>query len=197
MTLFSAVASAVRGDTRESRFQEERAFADVAQASAAFEQAQSRLLDPNDWKMLGPRFGAADFQLIDAGTTRPKKGLPEEGDFLKIDLPDPGPAVWVGIEEIDLGQDRARVVVRPTADPTRSNPTRIAHLFGEETTNVFEVQREDNTVTAKVTSLNETRNTTGNFVQDAVAAGRLVGAWVGLKKPRWNAFTNNLLDGPR
>ena len=192
----TAVRDVVSGAQRDSQFEYQRTFPDEPSAISAFEAAQQRLLHPNRWSQLGHRFLGAEFQLVRHLQKQPEEVTPEQGDYIQIHLPDPGPAVWVKLESLETKPDSVRVVVRPSEDPRRSTPNTIIHLFGQETTNVFELQRQGTTVTARVSGKDETPNTTGNLFQDLLAGARLTGAWAGLKNPQWNAFVRNLVDGP-
>lgn len=192
----SAVSDVVTGAKRESHFEYKKECASETAAQETFQAARERLFNPNSWQELGPGMMAAKFELISKDTNKPKEGAPAEGDFLSIKLPDPGPPVWVQIEEIKDAPDQARVVVRPSENPTKNNPGTIIHLFGEETTNVFEIKREGKTVSGSVSGHDEVPNMTGNLLQNAFAGARLAGAWMGAKKPQWNSFTHKLVDGP-
>lgn len=192
----SAATDVIAGNKRESHFEYRKECASEAAAQDSFLAARERLFNPNEWKSLGPSFLAANFELLSMDSKQPKDGAPAEGDYLRIKLPDPGPPVWVRIEQITDTPDLARVVVRPSENPTDSNPGTIIHLFGEETTNVFEVKREGKTVSGSVSGRDEVANMTGNAFQDVFAGARLAGAWMGAKKPQWNAFTQKLVEGP-
>jgi len=192
----SAVSDVINGATRESHFEYKKECPSEESAKETFQAAKERLFNPNSWRDLGPGMLAANFEVISKDSKKPKEGAPAEGDFLRIKLPDPGPPVWVRIEEIKDTPDLARVVVRPSENPTDNNPGTIIHLFGEETTNVFELKREGKTVSGSVSGKDETPNFTGNILQNAFAGARLAGAWMGAKKPQWTSFTHKLVDGP-
>ncbi len=192
----SAVSDVITGATRESHFEYKKECPTEAAAQESFEAAKERLFNPNGWRELGPGMLSAKFELISPDTKKPKQGAPAEGDFLRIKLPDPGPPVWVRIEEIKDTPDLARVVVRPSENPTDNNPGTIIHLFGEETTNVFELKREGKSVSGSVSGKDEVPNMTGNLFQNVFAGARLAGAWMGAKKPQWDSFTHKLVEGP-
>lgn len=194
-TAASAIKDVITGETRQSHFEYKKEFPDEAAAQSAFTDAKGRLFDPNNWRQLGPLI-PTNFQVYSGTDKKPNEGAPAEGDYLSIKLPDPGPPVWVQIEEIKDGDDHAQVVVRPSENPTKNNPETVIHLFGDDTRNVFQIRREGNALVSSVTGVDETPNRTGNVFQQAFAGARLAGAWMGAKKPQWNAFTRNLVEGP-
>ena len=67
--------------------------------------------------------------------------------------------------------NEAKVVVRPNENPTLSPSGPIAHFFGEETTNVFMLKRDGNSVSSSVSGCNESLNATGNVFQTALRRG--------------------------
>ena len=193
---YRAVRDVASGARRESSFEYRRSFPSEQEAIRAFQEAEDRLEHPNRWSQLGHPLLGADFQLFRHNQDQPEEVTPVLGDHIKIKLPDPGPPVWVKLEGLDKSEDSLRFVVRPSDDPRRGSPQTIVHLFGQETTNVFELERDGTTVISRVTGKDEVPNTTGNVFQDVLAGARLAGAWAGLKKPQWNDFVRNLVDGP-
>lgn len=194
LSAVQAVVDVATGAQRHSHFEHQREFATELQAKAGFATASQRLLDPNGWRDLGPGPLAARFQLFCGENATPKGRSPVIGDHLRIKLPDPGPPVWVRIEEMEVSDSKARVVVRPSPELGGNSPQVIAHLFGQESTNEFVVKQEGTTVTTSVSGHNEVPNYSGNALQDLFAGARLAGAWMGAKKPQWNTFTRKLLD---
>lgn len=190
-----ALKDAFTGGVRESAFQHRAVHESEESAQESFQAAKKKLLNPNSWKSLGPKLGAANFELYDGKSAEPREGEPRRGDYLKIKLPDGLGPTWVEIEKLEQREDSAKLVVRPSADPAeKKNPT-VLHLFDESTTNVFSIKREGNEVVASVEGNQETANTDGNLLQRKLAKARTAGAWMGAKKPQWNAFTKNLLTG--
>lgn len=193
--LAQAIKDVATGAQRESLFEYTQEYSHEEHAAQAFSQAKERLLNPNGWGELGHHILGADFKLVCGSSGQLAQREPKVGDYLKIKLPDPGPPVWVAIEHIEDTPDSAKVVVRPSPYPGRKTTETIVHLFGEETTNVFEVKRDGLNVVSSVNGKNETANFTGNLLQDAFAGARLAGAWVGLKQPQWKAFVQNIVEG--
>ncbi|MFN8611300.1 MAG: hypothetical protein U0931_27395 [Vulcanimicrobiota bacterium] len=178
---------------RESHFESVREFGSEVSAARQFEKSRARLLNPNQWKDLGPGLAAADFKLYCADRRQAKAGPAEVGDFLKIRLPDLGPRVWCRVEKLEQTADSFELVVRPSPDPRQNDPE-VAHFFSEETTNHFVLSRQGNKVISKVIGRAESLNQSGHWGDRLVSALRLKGAWLGAKKPQWRSFTRKLLE---
>lgn len=188
-----AVKDAFTGGIRHSYFEHRESYPTEEKAASVLTKAKRKLKNPNNWKMFGPRLSAAKFQLYDGSQARPKNGKPSEGDRLKIHLPDGLGPSWVEIEKIRHGENFAEIVVRPTSDPRKPNDPTVRHLFSRDTTNVFRVAREGREVSVSVEGRDEKANLDGHFVDRKLAKIRTAGAWMGAKKPQWNAFTQKLL----
>lgn len=191
---FQATTDALMGKFRNSHFSHRVEFASELEAKEALERARARLLSPNNWKEFGPRWGAASFQVYDQGNPKCDDKPVQQGDSLKIHLPDGLPASWVEVEKLESHEDGAEMVVRPSSDPRVPESRRVKHLFDRETTNVFSLTREGNLVEFSVSGLNESPNTDGNLFQTTLAKARTAGAWMGAKNPQWNAFTRKMLE---
>lgn len=192
---WSAVSDVVTGQVRRSEFVHSVDLGCEQKAKEQLEVAKQRLASPDQWSTLGPGWLAADFELRDDQGII-KKGQPALGDHLKIDLPDPGPSVWVKVEQLESDANSAQVVVRPSADPTSASPS-IAHLFSSETTNTFRVEREGSVLRASVVGDNEQANREAPLPARVFQGARLAGAWMGAKKPQWNSFTQKILEPPK
>ncbi len=190
--VWSAASDLLTGQVRNSRFEQTLDLGCEEKARERFQLAVSRLKNPESWESLGPGWLAADFELRCADGKR-KQGAPGPGDHLRIDLPDPGPAVWVQVEELQESPGSARLVVRPSPDPGSDSP-HVAHLFSEQTTNTFLIEQDGTSVRASVIGEQERLNTDGGLLDRALAGTRLMGAWMGAKKPQWNSFTRKILE---
>jgi hypothetical protein len=186
------VGDALTGQVRNSHFEQSLELGCENEAKQRFELAVHRLKNPDSWESLGPGWLAADFELR-CPDGEAKEGEPSPGDHLRIDLPDPGPAVWVKVEELQEQPNSARLVVRPSPDPTSDSP-HVAHLFSAQTTNTFLVEKDGSTVRSAVLGDLETLNTDGGLLERAIATARLTGAWMGAKKPQWSSFTRKILE---
>lgn len=181
------------GARRHSQFESVRDFASPEAALRQFEKSRARLLNPNEWKALGPGLAAADFKLYCDDRRQPKQAPAEVGDYLKIRLPDLGPKVWCRIEKLENKGDHFELVVRPSPDPRENDPS-VAHFFSEHTTNHFQLSRNGQRVISRVVGREEALNRTGGWGDLMFSALRLKGAWLGAKQPQWRSFTRKLLE---
>ncbi|MEP7128884.1 MAG: hypothetical protein ABI729_08450, partial [Chitinophagales bacterium] len=169
-----------------------------------FSLAKKRLRNINAWD---------DYAAIPLGTTiltdhhgNEKKRSPMPGDFIRLRLPGPGPSSgegfdWVRIECIeDLSQPHGEseiffMQVRPSNNPT-NNRNEIAHIFSEEATNTFIIERNGNSVSASVLGRNEmpnthSKNVTGKIRNVAVATGSALG----LSYAKWKQLVVAIING--
>jgi len=172
------------------------------EALILFRRACDRLLDVNNWhKYTGP--GSATFHLTDQGGT-PISSIPIRGNYIRIDLPGPGPESgdgydWVRIEAIREDDDPENDLeffafrVRPAANPQRIEDA-TSHFYTEEATSTFMVQRAGHTITAAEMGRNEVPNTearhAGDKVRNTIVA---LGAMTGLASVQWKGLMNGIL----
>jgi|GEM_PF-64090 len=186
-----------------------------------FERASERLLDVNQWT---DHCGAlaAGFQLAD-DTGEPLEGRAAVGDYIRIDIPGPGPAEgkgydWVRIEKIERRQVTAGMggeeeipatgkttaaaetlsllQVRPCAHPQTKDAAVTAHFLEDSATSTFIIEWEGKKVRATVFGRNEVPNS-----QDPAGVGdrvrnAVVGSLgaIGLSKVQWKALVQGLLE---
>jgi hypothetical protein len=176
---------------RDSYFRSELQFGSEDASRQAFLEARQRLLRPDGWKELGPKWGAARFE-VHGAQARQDKNV-QQGDLLKIHLPAFPRATWVRVESVVDEPDRLEVRVRPTGAPgTRG----VDHIFGEATTNTFTLERLGEQLVGGVQGKNEVANFSGPWWQDLLSASFLWGGWMGGKDHQWKPFVHNLLRGP-
>jgi hypothetical protein len=172
------------------------------QAHSNFVEAARRLLNVNSWHdIAGP--GSATFQLTDEQERKVDR-MAKVGDFIRIDIPGPGPATgdgydWVRIEAIedkpDPGADHESLIihVRPASNPGNSEPD-VAHFFGDSATSTFMVERNNLKVTASIHGRNEVPNTdvgrTVDKVRNAVVANA---ATSGIAALHWSLLVKGIL----
>ena len=189
-------------------------------ARFVFERASERLLDVNQWT---DHCGAlaAGFQLAD-DTGEPLEGRAAVGDYIRIDIPGPGPAAgrgydWVRIEKIERHRvvpttqeegDAAQTArttasvenlsllqVRPCAHPQTKDAATTAHFLEDSATSTFIIEWEGRKVRATVFGRNEVPNSEEPGVGDKVrnAVVGSLGA-IGLSKVQWKALVQGLLE---
>jgi hypothetical protein len=170
-------------------------------ARKLFVIARNRLLTVNAWHTFAGATSAT-FRLTNE-TEQELNRTAEKGDFIKINLPGPGPAAgggfdWVYIEAIEDKSDSTGPYesiafrVRPTRKPERGE--NVAHFFKDTATSSFVVERRGKTVSAFVFGRNEVPNTkTGNIVdkvRNAVVGGTAV---AGLSNIQWKSLIKGLI----
>lgn len=176
-------------------------FTDEAAAAAFYLTAKKRLLDVNHWAELC-KVPLSSFSLTDQ-QGNPVRRLAETGDYIKIDIPGPGPAAgqgfdWVRIELIEeQDHDQEKVITlraRPAADPS-AGTAETAHFFTAAATSSFQVKLKGLTVAAEEHGRNEVPNTSTDSVPDNIR-NTLVGwsAKLGLSFPQWKSLVSGIAD---
>lgn len=176
------------------------------EAIALYRSACQRLFDVNHWyEHTGESVLSAKFQLTDPNGN-PVDRKPQEGDFIRIDLPAPGLESgdgydWVQIESLqesdtkfESDYDFCAIRVRPAPNPT-DNSDETAHFYTELASSTFTVSREGNEVIAKETGRNEIPNNKDNEeVKDTVRNTFIAEtASRGLAWPQWKVLMEGLL----
>lgn len=185
---------------RQSGARAERETKDQSLALAKYDRAKIRLMNVELWEKYG---GKASFKLFNyAGD--PVSRLARKGDFIRIDLPGPGPRAgrgydWVHIEEmqdeVDEKNDTASFAfrVRPAAGPA-SKKNETAHFFTSDATSTFMVQRKGNRVIAEEFGRNENSNTQAQRITDKVRnAVVAVAASYGAAHLQWQDMLEGIL----
>jgi len=179
---------------------EVRTFSSLTQAQQCFNIAAKKLLDVNNW---GKISGLSDFQLHDQ-TGSPLFRLAREGDFIRINIPGPGPRSgdgfdWVIVEKIqhenDGDVDFILMQVRPSINPTRDEKT-IAHFLNSKATSSFIIRRNRIKVHAEEHARNEKANIAeGGFMDKGRNLIVGLAAKLGLSYPQWKLLVKSFLDG--
>jgi hypothetical protein len=171
-------------------------------ARYVFERASERLLDVNQWTdMCGSL--AAGFQLTD-DSGKDLQGHAAVNDFIRIDIPGPGPREgrgydWVQIEKVEqpvgTPEDEIFLIeVRPSAAPPIQAGAIPAHFLERSATSTFILERRGNTVSMTVFGRNEVPNSTQPGNPDKLR-NKIVGSIgaFGLSKIQWKALVQGLL----
>jgi len=175
-----------------------------ADAIVLYYMARKRLLNVNSWQKLSKSPLSASFSLNDSKGNVVSR-LADEGDFMRIDIPGPGPATgagfdWVKIEKISIRQDEEKdedsisMRVRPSSPPKKEdNP--VAHFFSPEATSTFIIRRIGKVVTAEVHGRNEKPNLEVNKERDKVR-NKIVSAVAinGIADFQWKELVVGLLS---
>jgi hypothetical protein len=185
----------------------EKKFENISQAAAVFERTCSRLLKPAQWSQLIGS-GSPDFQVVDAEGVCVSR-IVQEGDFLRIDLPGPGPQSgdgydWVRIDAIERkGNDTGAQSLFAMRVSACGNPTEnskkgsedAAHFFKTGASSTFELVRDGGMITMAYHGRNEVPNTATDSILDNVrnaVAGTL--AIVGISELQWSALLKSLVE---
>lgn len=173
---------------------------DESSAQARYARACKRMLEPNGWhELCGPL--SAAFSLMD-GSGEPVYRALQVNDYIRVDLPGPGPAAgngydWVMIEAVEQVEETAGDIcamrVRPVSAPT-TEQTDTAHFFKSTATSTFMVRRMGRHIEASYHGRNELPNTktdkTADNVRNAVVAS---GAMAGFSELQWQVLIEAFL----
>ncbi|WP_412465951.1 hypothetical protein [Pedobacter sp. KLB.chiD] len=179
---------------------EERKLSSLIHAQEFFAAAEKRLLAVNEWGQIS---GLSDFQIFTADGQEAFRSV-QKGDFIRIDIPGPGPSSgdgfdWVKVEEIerahDGDQDMISMCVRPCSTPLNQDKE-VAHFLKDHATSTFIIRRNQTTVWAEEHGRNEEANISEGNLLDR-ARNLIVGfsAKLGLSYPQWKLLVKGLLDG--
>lgn len=174
----------------------------IINAHKLFIIARERLKDINHWKKYsGVAF--TDTKLTD-NKGNPLKREPREGDYIKIDIPGPGPAAgdgydWVRIEEIvdntdELAEEESFAMrVRPASNPSNDNDE-ISHFYTSDSSSTFIVERINSHVTATEAGKNEIANTsTENAIDNVRNATVAIASAMGIASLQWKLLMQGIL----
>ncbi|SKA31393.1 hypothetical protein SAMN04488128_103469 [Chitinophaga eiseniae] len=172
---------------------------DPEAAVVLYEVARRRLLDVNQWQLLsGPL--SARFQLVNP-QGEPMYRSVREGDYIRINLPGPGPHAgrgfdWVQVEQVSSREQAyTGMRVRPLPLP-QSADRETAHFFKHHATSSFIVEKNGLEVKASVYGRNEIPNTGVRAFLDKVRnLFTAIGAILGMSKAQWGNLVKGIVDG--
>ncbi len=172
------------------------------EAINTFDRACKRLLNPPVWHELSGNFSAA-FKLATANGAEANR-LAQVNDYLKIDVPGPGPSAgggydWVKVENISGNADPSAdqsfgLILAATPNPDKPEKG-IAHFFGDGATSTFIVKRIGNKVISSYHGRNELPNTKNASFPDKIRNSLIAaGALSGISELQWKALISGLLE---
>lgn len=176
-----------------------RCFNDTATAKKHYSYMKQHLFAVHRWHLMDDM--PTKFRLVDK-TGQEKQGVPETGDYIRIDIPGPGnPAGdgsdWVRIgqlqqeEEADVAFVAILVHVAPPPDASVLTP---AHFFGQGASSTFVVRRIGTCIQAEVHGRNEVNNTKQGTLSEKVRNGMVAAAAkMGLGKVQWKIWTEGMI----
>ncbi|WKK58352.1 hypothetical protein [Sphingobacterium sp. BN32] len=130
-----------------------------------FLEAKRRLLNINNWHKIA-EVRSSTFEHLDI-FGNPIFVLPEEGDYIKIDIPEPGLNSTGGydyaqikqISETSSAEDELlSITVRPSSDPNSEHDDGTKHFFKNMVSQTFPANRERKIVKAHYYGRNEVIN---------------------------------------
>lgn len=176
-------------------------FQNETMAKEFFSEAKARLLSINKWFQVA-ELPASSFELLDAFGQHSNEE-PQEGDFIKIDIPGPGLKStggydYVQIEQISvtsgIDQDLITLTVRPSSQPNVEDDQEIKHFFKNLATSTFQVRRVGNTVTANYYGRNELMNLRLDSFMDRIRNLFVaLGAKLGASSVQWEALVKGII----
>lgn len=172
----------------------------VEKAIRVFSAIKSTFLRPGKWRSVAGK-ATAEFEI---DSLLGKDGEIKEGDFIKIDIPGPGPSNgegydWVRAEKvlknvIDGADESVFIQLRACPDP-HTKGEEVAHFFSNEATSSLILKREGQKILASYHGRNERPNTDSNKIADTVRnAVVAAGAMIGLSEVQWEALIKGFVS---
>jgi len=161
------------------------------------------MLSVNNWHDYS-RAGSAKFTLCN-NQGEELEVMAEEGFFISIDLPGPGPDAgggveWVLVEKLaseggaHTAEEYVLMTVRPAAD-LRKAAAEIAHFYTDESTSTFIVRRDGLVVSAGAHGRNESPNNESVDLHDKIRNTVIaLMARVGLSGGQWQKLVDGLIE---
>jgi hypothetical protein len=178
-------------------------FPSLAAAIDCYNRASKRLLNPPVWHQLAG-WASANFQLVGSAGEESRR-LAREGDYLRIDIPGPGPKAgqgydWVKVDRLEDHSDPQAerewigMRVRSWAAPFEKESD-SAHFFKSDATSTYVIERIFNQVKASYHGRNEVANTSTTEGADNLRNGLVAaGAILGLSEIQWTALCKSFLE---
>jgi len=188
---------------RQTDFIYEKKYDTLESAHRAFQAASGRMLSVNNWHEYAGA-GSAKFTLCN-NQGEEVEVMAEEGFFISIDLPGPGPDAgggveWVLVEKLSsdggahTAEEYVLMTLRPAADP-RKDAAEIAHFYTDESTNTFIVRRDGMVVSAGAHGRNESPNNEDVDLHDKLRNTAIaLMARVGLSGGQWQKLVDGLIE---
>ena len=165
-------------------------------------EAKNRLLTINNWNEVA-KVPVSTFEHLDTFGQHSEE-RPQEGDFVKIDIP--GPGLWstsgydyVQIEQInessDQDHDLITLTLRPSFMPHHDHDHETKHFFKSMATSSFQVKRDGKTVEASYFGRNEIMNLELDSIMDRLRNIFVaLGAKLGASYPQWKSLIEGILQ---
>jgi hypothetical protein len=171
-------------------------------ARHCYMRAVKRMQNPAIWHELAG-WASASFKLIGSSGEELHR-LAREGDYIRIDVPGPGPVEgggydWATVEKLEEYIDSSGqrewtgMKVHPCNNPLLG-ASDTAHFFRSEATSTFIIERNSAKVTAFYHGRNEVPNTATHKLVDNVRNALVAaGASMSLSEAQWSALSRGFL----
>jgi hypothetical protein len=176
---------------------------DLQTALKIFNCACERLLNPNDWQELCGKL-VAGFEIVRIDIRELDHQL-REGDYIRINIPGPGPDAGEGYDwvkcaliekESPASKSYSQLGIKLVAcsNPETTDPD-TAHFFEKGASSTFIIRQEANNVTAAYYGRNETINNHTKTIKDNIRNTVVaMGAMAGMSELQWDTLLKCFLD---
>jgi len=181
-----------------------RTFDSESDSKFFYQEAKNRLLQINKWYEIA-NLPVASFEHLDSFGEHSME-TPQEGDFIKIDIPGPGLNTtggydYVQIEQIDessdASQDLITLTLRPSSLPNLEDDHETKHFFKNMASSSIQVKRDGKTVEANYFGRNEVINLELDSLLDKLRNLFVaLGAKLGASSSQWKALISGILHKP-
>jgi hypothetical protein len=187
---------------RQTDFTQEHKYESLEAAHTGFRQAAGRMLSVSNWHEYSGA-GSAKFTLCN-NQGEELDVMAEEGFFMSVDMPVPGPDAGMGLEWLMIerlvsegdahsAEEYVLMTMRPIPDPRQSKEA-IAHFYTDESTNTFIVRRDGLLVSAGAHGRNESANTEGVDLLDKLRNTAIaLMARIGLSGGQWQKLVDGIV----
>lgn len=174
----------------------------VSEAIETYHTAYCKLRRPAGWMNFTAAWGTE--VTLEKAKHNNSKNLIELGDYIRIDMPGPGPHNgggfdWVQAEllEENVFEDASASFVmrlRACANPQNNSNENISHFFKGSATSTFIIRRDETEVKAIYAGRNEVPNLKNTDLHDKLRnAAVSFAALAGFSKIQWTGFLQSLL----
>jgi hypothetical protein len=174
----------------------------VEDAVTRFEIARNRLFRPDCWQELAGKLTAV-FKLVDRNGSEKNSAI-EIHDYIKIDIPGPGPSAgdhfdWVQVSRIKErfitgADDSIGIQLKPCANPFGTKKV-TAHFFMEDASSTFIIKREAANLYAFYCGRNEVPNNKNVDLGDKIRNSLVASAAIAcLSEIQWKALITGFLS---
>jgi hypothetical protein len=177
-------------------------LSNTKEASELFVTANNRMLNVNRWHEYSG-LASARFFITDTSGNECNRAV-QEGDYIKIDIPGPGPRSgdgydWVHVDALESNINSSAkdeccgMMVRAAENPAGKSET--AHFFTSDATSTFIVERTSCTVSSYYFGRNEELNLDTKSLVDKIR-NAVIGSigLAGVSELQWKRLINSFLQ---